>query len=127
MTVEEMWGRVQGNDVLPLSRDGDEWFFPTPSGMSGTLVCEFWAEDDAGNIGYRAALITLDKGAIKCWRWLDMGCECILRAWRHPVAEMEDGRPTAEMDAVRAVTLLTTELPSCTLRPFVCPRAGGNA
>lgn len=80
MTVAEVWGRVQGSDVLPLSHDGDDWLFPAPPGMSGTLICEFWAEDDAGNVGYRAAIITLDRGVIKCWRWLDIGCECIMRA-----------------------------------------------
>ena len=123
MTVAEVWGRVQGSDVLPLSHDGDDWLFPAPPGMSGTLICEFWAEDDAGNVGYRAAIITLDRGVIKCWRWLDIGCECIMRAQNRPVAEMT-GRAVSSMTLMRVSIEDVTARPVCDLRPHVCPLAG---
>lgn len=123
MTVTDMWGRVQGTDVLPLTHDGDDWCFPMPAGASGTLVCEFWAEDEYGNIGYRAALITLDKGSIKCWRWLTSGCDCIMRAQNRPVAEMTD-RAAFSMTLMRVSIEDVTARPVCDLRPHVCPLAG---
>lgn len=124
MVVMEVWGMVQGGDVLPIARDGDDWFFPTPPGMlSGTLICEFWAEDEAGNIGYRAALITMREGAIKCWHWLDSGCDCIMLAVRRPISTMQD-RPKTVMDAVRVRACDIIERPSCTLRPHICPASG---
>lgn len=124
MAVADVWGRVQGRDALPLSRDGDDWFFPMPSGASGTLVAEFWAEDEAGNVGYRAALITLDKGAIKCWRWLDDGCTCIMMAVR-PIAEMTERRVYASLTIGRPVVGSDSSRPSCILRPHICPMAEG--
>ena len=116
MTVAEVWGRVQGQEVRAFAHDGDDWFFPAPPGMSGTLVCEFWASDEAGNVGYRAALIVLDKGAIKCWRWLDIGCDCIMRAQNRPVAEML-GRADSSMTLVRASAEDITARPSCWRAP----------
>ena len=126
MTVAEVWGRVQGSDVLPLSHDGDDWLFPAPPGMSGTLICEFWAEDEAGNVGYRAALITVAGGAIKCWRWLDSGCDCIMLARRPPVVSMTIARIEASMMGrdVLAVQLETSR-PACVVRAHVCPLAEG--
>lgn len=124
MTVTEVWGRVQGMDVLPLAHDGDDWCFPTPPGMTGSLICEFWAEDEAGNIGYRAAVITLDRGAIKCWRWLDAGCECIMLSQSRPVVEMSSERAVSSMLMSRVSAEDMTMRPLCDLRPHVCPLAG---
>lgn len=124
MTVAEVWGRVQGSDVLPLSHDGDDWLFPAPPGMSGTLICEFWAEDDAGNVGYRAAIITLDRGSIKCWRWLTTGCDCIMLASGHPTATMTIPKPETTMCRSCADAVDITARPTCVLRPHVCPLAG---
>lgn len=124
MTVTDMWGRVQGTDVLPLTHDGDDWCFPMPAGASGTLVCEFWAEDEYGNVGYRAALITLDKGAIKCWRWLTSGCDCIMLATGHPTATMTIPKPETAMSRSDARAVDITTRPTCVLRPHVCPLAG---
>lgn len=125
MTVADVWGRVQGQDALPLSHSGDEWLFPTPPGMSGQLLAEFWAEDEAGNVGYRAAAITLDKGAIKCWRWLDSGADCTMRGSIRPTLTPCEGRPVSSMDAVAAVMTDTTVRIACTMRPHVCPAIGG--
>lgn len=123
MTVAEVWGRVQGSDVLPISHDGDDWLFPAPPGMSGSLICEFWAEDEAGNVGYRAAIITLDRGVIKCWRWLDIGCDCIMRARSRPVATAAE-KAESVMSLMRASIEDMTTRPLCDLRPHVCPLAG---
>lgn len=124
MSVTEMWGRVQGMDVLPLIHDSDDWFFPLPEGMSGTLVCEFWVQDEAGNVGYRSAMIALSKGAIKCWRWLDSGCTCTLLATVRPVVSASIDRPDASMRIRKADAVDVTVRPICELRPHVCPMAG---
>lgn len=125
MTVADVWGRVQGQDALPLSHADDEWLFPTPPGMSGRLLAEFWASDEAGNVGYRAAVITLDKGAIKCWRWLDTGADCIMRASSKPALSLIESRPTSSMTVARAVMSDLTTRAECIMRLHVCPAIGG--
>lgn len=123
MTVAEVWGRVQGRDVLPLTHDGDDWCFPIPEGLTGQLVCEFWAEDEAGNVGYRAALLTVAGGAIKCWRWLDSGCDCIMLASRRPAVTIVADRTEASMRCDRPVMADASSRPSCILRPHICPQS----
>ncbi len=125
MTIKDVWGRVQGQDALPLAHSGEDWYFPTPSGMSGQLLAEFWAEDEAGNVGYRAAIITLDKGAIKCWRWLDSGADCIMRGRIRPTLTPSESKPVSSMDAVTAAMSDRTVRAACAMRPHVCPVIGG--
>lgn len=62
-----VWGIINGHQTLPFSHLGDQWYFEPPA-EDGTFVCEFWAEDDYGNVGYNAAILTVVKGAIKCIR-----------------------------------------------------------
>jgi hypothetical protein len=121
MTVAEVWGRVQGSDVLPLSHNGDDWLFPAPPGMSGTLICEFWAEDDAGNVGYRAAILTIAKGSIKCWRWLSTGTECTMLAFRVTAALRETDRPSCALTRCRSDATACSARPECVMLPHACP------
>lgn len=65
--IMRVWGIINGYQALPFSHLGDQWFFEPPA-EDGTFVCEFWAEDDYGNVGYNAAILTVVKGAIKCIR-----------------------------------------------------------
>jgi len=69
MTITEVWGRIQGQDSFPVTRSGNTWSFHVPSWVIGDVYTEFWAKDEAGNISYRSAILTIDKtGTLKCVR-----------------------------------------------------------
>lgn len=65
--ITGVWGIINGHQSLPFSRVGDRWFFDPPT-EDGTYICQFWAEDDYGNVGYNAAILTVVEGSIKCIR-----------------------------------------------------------
>jgi len=73
MTVAEVWGRIQAQDVFPIAQHGDIWMFQVPHSVVGRVIAEFWVQDEAGNIGYRAALMQIEHGTIKCIEWLKTG------------------------------------------------------
>lgn len=121
MTVTEVWGRLDGLDVLPLTHSGDTWAFPLPDGAAGQLICEFWAEDDAGNVGYRAAILTIAEGSIKCWRWLSTGTECTMLAFRATATLRETDRPSCALTWRRSDATATSGRPECVMLPHACP------
>lgn len=71
MAIVRVYGTINGRDYLPFLNQGDRYFFPLPETPTGKYICEFWAEDDFGNIGYNAAILTLVRGVIKCIEVLD--------------------------------------------------------
>lgn len=104
MTVSSVWGLIDGAEEIAVYTEGDTWIFGSlPLSKTGEVIVEVWAEDDAGNQDYRAAVLTIEKGAIKCFRWVTEYGRCTMR----PV-----GR-TCEMAEFR---------PLCTMRPHVCPK-----
>lgn len=66
MAIVRVFGTINGQDYLPFQNIGDRYYFPLPEALTGKFVCEFWAEDEFGNIGYNAAILTLVRGVIKC-------------------------------------------------------------
>lgn len=66
MTIVRVYGSINGVDVLPFTSVGDVYYFQPPEALTGKFVCEFWAEDEFGNIGYNSAILTLVRGVIKC-------------------------------------------------------------
>lgn len=66
MTIVRVYGNINGVGVMPFTSVGDVYYFQPPETLTGKYVCEFWAEDEFGNIGYNAAILTLVKGVIKC-------------------------------------------------------------
>lgn len=71
MAIVRVFGTINGQDYLPFQNIGDRYYFPLPEALTGKFICEFWAEDDFGNIGYNAAILTLVRGVIKCIEVLD--------------------------------------------------------
>lgn len=67
MTISRVWGVINTVETLPFYQHGEKWYFDPPED-DGTYVCEFWAEDEYGNIGYNAAILTVVEGAVKCIR-----------------------------------------------------------
>ena len=71
MTIVRVYGNINGVGVMPFTSDGDVYYFQPPETLTGKFICEFWAEDEFGNIGYNAAILTLVRGVIKCIEVLD--------------------------------------------------------
>ena len=66
MTIVRVYGNINGVGVMPFTSVGDVYYFQPPETLTGKFICEFWAEDEFGNIGYNAAILTLVRGVIKC-------------------------------------------------------------
>ena len=71
MTIVRVYGNINGVGVMPFTSVGDIYYFQPPETLTGKYICEFWAEDEFGNIGYNAAILTLVRGVIKCIEVLD--------------------------------------------------------
>ena len=67
--IVRVWGLINGQQALQTYQKGDRWYFELPS-QSGMFVCEFWAENDYGSVGYRSAIIYIQDGRVKCIRVL---------------------------------------------------------
>ena len=111
MTVVDVWGHIQGYDASLIARDGDKWIFRIPSWATGPIVAEFWAEDDAGNISYRAGIFAITDGTLKCIRWLTTDGICTMNIVEKAEIMMDIGRacsveyldrPMAGIDHLRA-------------------------
>lgn len=79
MAISRVWGVINTVETLPFYQHGTEWYFVPPT-EDGTDICEFWAEDDYGNIGYNAAILTVVEGAVKCIRPLSERYRSLLLA-----------------------------------------------
>lgn len=71
MTIVRVYGNINGVGVMPFTSVGDVYYFQPPETLTGKYICEFWAEDDFGNVGYNAAILTLVRGVVKCIEVLD--------------------------------------------------------
>ena len=103
MTVTEVWGRVQGQDSSLISQAGDLWIFTVPPWVTNPVIAEFWAKDEAGNIGYRSAILTIENGTIKCIRWMHTDGICL-------------------MQSVERSGHIINVRPSITMEKHICPR-----
>lgn len=65
--IMRVWGLINMNQTLPFHSVGDRWFFDLPD-KDGEYICEFWAEDDFGSIGYNRAILYIQGGVLKCLR-----------------------------------------------------------
>jgi len=123
MTVREVWGRIQAQDVVAIAHEGDEWLFQVPRSVLGRVVAEFWVEDEAGNIGYRAALLTIEHGTIKCIEWLKVGDLTALPVNRPMIEPLEADRCT---DVTVRISLEDVSIrPICQEQPHICPKMEG--
>ncbi len=122
MTVESVWGVIDGSDEIAVHRDGDTWTFGSiPLSKTGDVIVEVWAEDEAGNQGYRAGVLTLEKGAVKCFRWVTEYAVCTMRAI--PRSFLIPGPPEAcAMGMVPRTCELLEFRPVCTMRPHICSK-----
>lgn len=118
MTVAEVWGRVQAQAVLPIAHEGDTWLFQVPRSMVGRVTAEFWVKDEAGNIGYKAAILTIEHGTIKCIEWLKTGDILSLPIDRPIVTSLPFDRGISEV--LHPEIEDVSEYPTCIELPHVC-------
>lgn len=77
--ITRVYGNINGVGVMPVVNIGDKYYFQPPETLTGRYVCEFWAEDDFGNVGYNAAILTLVRGVIKCVEVLSKDFQITMR------------------------------------------------
>lgn len=87
--ITRVWGEINGVGAVPTDIIGDKFYFKPPQTLTGRFVCQFWAEDDFGNVTNLVAVLTLFKGMIKC-------IEVLSREWS--VTMLGDGM-RVDMDA----------------------------
>lgn len=96
MTVSEVWAAVDGTTAAPIAHEGDVWTFPMPAGRSGHITVEVWAEDEAGNQSYKAAIVYLEGGTVKRIVWRTEGGICTMLKIQRPTVGMME-RPVCSM------------------------------
>ncbi|MFA7184819.1 MAG: hypothetical protein WC082_08000, partial [Victivallales bacterium] len=64
--IISVWGEINGVGKIPVLNVGGKYYFTPPQTLTGRYICQFWAEDDFGNIANSSALLTIFKGMIKC-------------------------------------------------------------
>ena len=120
MTVARVWGRIQAQDVNPIASEGDTWLFQVPRSAVGRVTAQFWVEDEAGNIGYRAALLTIEHGTIKCIEWLETGDITSLPIERPSIIDLGGHAEIAEILHPEIKDISTR--PTCAELPHICPK-----
>ncbi len=65
--ITRVWGLINMAQSLPFYQKGERWFFTLPD-KDGVYICEFWAENDFGSIGYNRAILYVQGGVVKCLR-----------------------------------------------------------
>lgn len=126
MTVSEVWGRIQGRDATLYSQEGDTWTFTVPSWVTGTIIVEIWAKDDAGNISYRAGIFSVSERTIKCIRWLTTDGICTMRAVERADAMMSiEGRDIIEEIPDRPMASIGCARAICDVEGHICAKIEG--
>lgn len=63
--VVQLYGKVQGQDVIFTRVQGDDWETVVPQSLNGVYIVELTAYDDAGNKAYTARyILTVDLMSI---------------------------------------------------------------
>lgn len=117
--IIRVWGLINGYQALSLFQQGDKWYFKPPV-ESGTYICEFWAEDDFGNIGYNAAILTVVDGSIKCIRVLSERYHSLMLADRWRV-EPDPRGFSSSINVVRVCSEVAPRRYHSRPKPLNCP------
>jgi len=120
MTVKTVWGRIQAQDVMAIAHEGETWLFQVPRSAVGRVTAQFWVEDKAGNIGYRAAILQIEHGTIKCIRWLETGDIASLPIERPEITDL--GGHAEIIEILHPEVTDISERPTCIELPHVCPK-----
>lgn len=79
--VVRVYGSVNGSDIIFSPLGDDLWDVVVPKLPGGEYVCDLYAEDDAGNIGYAATILFIvnAKHIITEIRWLRLSADPAMR------------------------------------------------
>lgn len=67
MAVVQVWASINGTICHARNSQGNLWTFDRLENCpDGYYVCEFWASDEVGNIGYTTQLFWLYDGRFTC-------------------------------------------------------------
>lgn len=120
MAIVRVFGTINGQGYLPFLNQGDRYFFLLPETLTGKYICEFWAEDEFGNIGYNAAILTLVRGVIKCIEALTKDYQVTMLSNPMRVG-MDMERYDAKMEEIPQTSILDD--PYCVhILPITCRR-----
>lgn len=72
MAVVDVWAEINGQRTKLNRTSGDIWSVTAPSDCpDGSYTCAFWAVDEAGNIGYKTAILWIFDGRLTCIKWIE--------------------------------------------------------
>lgn len=72
MAVVDVWAEINGQHAKLNRTSGDIWSVTAPSDCpDGSYTCAFWAVDEAGNIGYKTAILWIFDGRLTCIKWIE--------------------------------------------------------
>ena len=72
MSVTSVTAKINGYMYSCINTGGDIWSLKAPSECpDGSYTCEFWATDEAGNIGYKTAILWIFDGRLTCIKWIE--------------------------------------------------------
>ena len=120
MTIVRVYGMINGKESFPFLNKGDQYYFQLPDTLTGKFVCEFWAEDEYGNIGYNAALLTLVRGVIKCVEVLTKEYKTTMRGDPYRIRMDMDGFKV--MEGLQPLLSLHTDEYKVRMIPPTCRR-----
>lgn len=71
MTVLRVIGNINGH-MFNFIHGGNKWSVDAPESYpDGSYICEVWAYDEAGNIGYATARLWMYDGRCTKIEWID--------------------------------------------------------
>lgn len=116
--ITRVWGLINGQQALQTYQKDDRWFYELPS-QSGMFVCEFWAENDYGSVGYRSAIIFIQDGRVKCIRVLSERYHSLMSMQRYG-SEMGMRTCTATLEKLPSASMMDRRYGS-SIKALVCP------
>lgn len=78
MAVKSVWGKLNNGSEVVFARAGTDTWSVEVAGEApdGRYVAEVWAEDFAGNVAYKMAIIWVTKGKVTCLRFIEHKYKC---------------------------------------------------
>lgn len=102
MTVIRVTGDINSQMFNFTHGSGDVWIIDAPMAYpDGSYVCEVWAEDDAGNIGYATAILWIYDGKCTKIEWMNNP---------YNIKWINDGFAMKVIDSGMVVRLISSEL-----------------
>lgn len=72
MAVVSVWAMINSQFCVLSDNGNGKWSLNgSIESPDGSYVCEFFAEDEAGNIGYKTAILWLYDGKLTCIEWIE--------------------------------------------------------